>query len=166
ALVLTTALVFAGIGGRQLVTGSRNLTERLPGTILTAVLVGLLIPMIAVVAFITVFGIPVGVTLLLVVLPMLGLLGYVVAGTRLGLALVARGRPLVEIEHPYLAALIGVLLLQFVGLIPFVGGAIALVAMILGTGALALVGWDALSGERRERRTMAATPMEQAPESH
>lgn len=161
ALVLVTALVFAGIGGRQLVTASSNLTERLPAALLAAILVGLLIPILAIVAVITLLGIPVGVTLLLVVLPMLGLLGYVVAGTRLGLALVGRGRPWAEIHHPYLAALLGVLLLQFIGLIPFVGGAIALVAMVLGTGALALVAWAALAGERRDDAVVRTGPVEQ-----
>lgn len=142
-LVLLAALVFAAIGGRQLVTASSFISERIGGTLLAALLVGILIPIIAVLAFITLFGIPVAITLLIVVLPMLAFLGYIVAGTRLGLEIVARGRPLAAIDHPYLSALLGVLLLQLIGLIPFVGGLIIFIAAVLGTGALALVAWDA-----------------------
>lgn len=157
-LVLVTALVFAGIGGRQLVTASTNLTQRLPGTILAAILVGLVIPILAVIAFISLFGIPVALTLLLVVLPMLALLGYVVAGTGLGLALVGRGRDRADIDHPYLAALLGVFMLQLVGLIPFLGGIIAFVAMVLGTGALTLVAWAAWArGGKQEPTAPRAT---------
>ncbi len=142
-LVLFTALLFAGAGGRQLVRSASYITERPGETILATVIGGFLIPAVAIFAFLTVFGIPVGLSLLLILMPLMALLGYIVVGTRIGLALVARNRSMSEMDHPYVAALLGVMILNIVGLIPFIGAVVQFIAAVLGAGALALLAWNA-----------------------
>ena len=140
---VVVALLFAAVGGRQLVTSAGFITERTGQTILAAVLGGLIIPIIAVMAILTIFGIPVGLAILLLLMPLMAGLGYIVTGTRIGLWIVARDRDPATIEHPYLAAVLGVVVLHVVGLIPFVGGLIQFVAAVLGAGALTLLAWNA-----------------------
>jgi hypothetical protein len=140
---VVVALLFAAVGGRQLVTSAEFITRRTGATILATVVGGILIPIFAVLAILTIFGIPVGLALLLLLMPLMAGLGYVVAGTRIGLWLVERGRDPATIEHPYLAAVLGVVVLHAVGLIPSLGGMIQFIAAVVGAGALTLLAWNA-----------------------
>jgi hypothetical protein len=141
---LIAALVFAAIAGRQLRLATGVLTGELAYSILGAVCVWIGLPILAVIAFITVIGIPFGLALLFFALPALWFLGYIVAGTRLGRALLdlgGRRRP--PSDHPYVAATLGVVLLQVIVLIPIAGWAIGVLAGIWGTGALATTAFRA-----------------------
>lgn len=141
-IIVIAGLLFAAVGGRQL-TGSGNLiTNQLGGTIVAAIIAGILIPILAVIAMLTILGIPLGLALLIVLIPGLWFFGYLVAGTKLGAVILRRPRS----EHPYLAALLGLILLQVIGLIPFLGGVIDLIAGVLGTGALVLYARNAWRG--------------------
>lgn len=137
-VILLAGLLFAAIGGRQL-TGAAHLITDQPGkTVLTALIVGLGLPVLAVMAIVTFIGLPVGFAVLLFLLPVLWFLGYLVAGTKLGLLMLQRGgRDQHTVEHPYLAAFLGLLVLQVVGLVPFFGGTIAVLAGFVGLGAVA-----------------------------
>ncbi len=140
---IVVALLFAAAGGRQLVTSASFITERSGATLLATTVGGIAIPFFAVLAFLSIFGIPVGLALLLLLMPLMAMLGYVVTGTRIGLWLVARDRDPTTIEHPYLAAVLGVVVLHVVGLVPFLGGFIQFVAAVVGAGALTLLAWNA-----------------------
>jgi hypothetical protein len=145
-LVVVAALLFAAVGGRQLTEAGNLISERPLGSILAALIGGLALPFLAVLALVTVIGIPLGITILLVLMPVMLLLGHIVAGTKLG-ALLLHGfkRPAAD-DHPYLATVLGVLLLQLFFLVPFVGGLVAFVAGLLGTGALVLYALRAWRG--------------------
>jgi hypothetical protein len=154
--VVLAGLIFAAVGGRQLTAAAGALTADAAMSILGAVVVWVGGPILAVIAFVTVVGIPFGLGILLVVLPALWFLGYIVAGTRLGLAITQRGRePGAAPEHPYLAALVGLLILQVVALIPVVGWLIVLLGGLYGAGGLALI---AFRGARGTGATPARTP--------
>jgi hypothetical protein len=141
-IIVIAGLIFAAVGGRQL-TGSGNLiTNQLGGTIVAAIIAGILIPILAVIAMLTILGIPLGLALLIFLIPGLWFFGYLVAGTKLG-AVILRQQ---QSAHPYLAALLGLILLQVIGLIPFIGGLIDFIAGFLGTGALVLYAWNAWRG--------------------
>lgn len=144
--VVIAGLVFAAIAGHQLSTATEVLTGQLAYSILGAVAIGIGLPLVAVLAFLTVVGIPFGLALLFLVLPLLWLLGYLVAGTRLGLALfeLAGRRP--PSGHPYVAATLGLIVLQIVVLVPFAGWAIGLLAGMWGSGALAVAAFRAWRG--------------------
>ncbi|HEY7270106.1 MAG TPA: polymer-forming cytoskeletal protein [Dehalococcoidia bacterium] len=145
---IVTGLVFAASGGRQLRTSARSLTEDTVSTIVAAFALWIGAAVVGVVLFVTVVGIPLGIGLLLFVLPALWFLGYVVAGTRLGGALVGLGRG--SGEHPYAAAALGILLLQLIVLIPAIGWFTGAFAGFWGSGALALMAFHAASGRPGE----------------
>ena len=58
--------------------------------------------------------------------------------------------------RPYRGALLGIVLLQVIGLVPFVGGLATAVASILGLGAILLLGWRTVRGTGAGQ---TATPM-------
>jgi cytoskeletal protein CcmA (bactofilin family) len=107
------------------------------------VLIGL--PVGAVLAMVTIFGIPFGVGLLLA----LGLLystGYVAGAWALGRSLVPAPR------SRALSFLAGFAIVRLLGLIPIVGGIVSMVVLVAGLGLLAVAIWRA----RGEERTAAA----------
>jgi hypothetical protein len=135
------------------------MTRQTGATILSAVLVGFGIPIVAVIAMITVLGIPLGLGLLLFLIPALWFFGYLAAGAKLGMVLMRQETS----AHPYLATTVGLILLQAVGLIPFFGGLVGLLAGIFGTGALVLLGWNAWRGPSAGAPAAPARPIEPAP---
>jgi len=141
-IMVVAGLIFAAVGGRQLTSAGNLIAEKTGGTILAAIIIGIGVPIVAIVAMLTGVGILFGIGLLLFLMPALWFFGYIVAGTKLGSVILRRARS----DHPYLAALLGLILLQIIGLIPFLGGAITFIAGILGTGALVLLAWNAWRG--------------------
>ncbi|HEU0073558.1 MAG TPA: hypothetical protein VFS30_06060 [Dehalococcoidia bacterium] len=134
--VIAAALIFAAFGGRQLSAASRGMTGDLVNTIIGGVFLWVAVPILAGIAIVTIVGLPFGLGLLLFLLPTLGFLGYLVAGTRLGMWLLGLGSREPG-DRPFLAAGLGMLALQLLVLIPVLGVAIALLAGIWGGGALA-----------------------------
>jgi hypothetical protein len=141
-VILIAGLVFAAVGGRQLMGSANLISDQTGGTILAALIVGIGIPILAVIAMLTILGIPLGIGLLLFLIPALWFFGYLVAGTKIG-AVILRQH---DNPHPYLAVVLGLILLQVIGLIPFIGGLISFIAGLLGTGALVLYAWNAWRG--------------------
>jgi Ca2+-binding RTX toxin-like protein len=157
AVVLLAGLLFAAVGGRQLTAAGALLLGRPGPSVVAAAVLWIGIPIVAVVSFLTLIGIPLGLVLLLVVLPALWVLGYLVAGTRLGAELLRRaGRPQSATAPPYLAAVVGLLALQLVGLIPIVGGLVVGLAGLVGAGALVYLAWRAWRGARPRAAVPAA----------
>jgi hypothetical protein len=101
-----------------------------------AMLVGLLtfflIPIIGFVALITIVGIPLGVGLLLALLPL-----YALAYTS---SAVVVGRFASKQGGRILAFVIGLVILRVLALVPFLGGLVWFLATILGLGALLIAG--------------------------
>jgi hypothetical protein len=134
-LFVVAAIVWAAIGGRQLSQVAGLLAARPGLAVVAAVIFWIVVPLLAVLAFVTVVGIPLGVALLLL-LPVLWGLGYIATGTRLGFWLDGLRGATSDIAHPYLAAVAGVVIFQLIGLIPVIGGIVVAVAGLLGAGAL------------------------------
>ena len=111
-----------------------------------ALMIGL--PLLAALAFFTLVGIPLAITLLLALIP-LAVLGYVACAWVLGRALV---------DHPphrrATAFLAGWAILRVLALIPFFGAIVFLVAAMFGLGALGRALWAArgTGGPQRGRR--------------
>jgi cytoskeletal protein CcmA (bactofilin family) len=97
-----------------------------------ALLVGLLtlivIPVIGVLALITVIGIPLGATLLLLMLP-LWAISYVTGSLVVGRMIKKTGGAL-------LAFIIGLVIVRVLALVPFLGGLVSFLTALLGLGAL------------------------------
>jgi hypothetical protein len=125
-----------------------TLRTRFGASLLWGVIALVCIPVATVLLFVTVVGIPLGL-LALLLYPVLLLLGYV--GSALGLgqwvhSALRRRRPAAMAGTAWrvATAAAAVLVLAVLGQLPFVGGAVVLLAVMGGTGALAL-----LAGPRR-----------------
>jgi hypothetical protein len=140
---LSAGLLFAGVAGRQLSEAGATITSTIGGSMLGVLTVFIALPLLAVLAMMTVVGIPLGVAALLLV-PALGFLGYLVVGTRLGTLVLRVLGITADPDHPYLPALLGLLVLRLFALVPFVGFLAAFLAGVLGAGALAVLAWRAL----------------------
>jgi hypothetical protein len=134
--VILAGLVFAAFGGRQLTVAARNMTDAV-GSVLGAVFVWIAVPFLAVLAIMTLVGLPFGIGLLVFLLPALWFLGYIVAGARLGGWLVGLAGGETG-GRPYLAVALGLLILQLIVLLPVVGGIVVALAGAWGAGALAI----------------------------
>jgi hypothetical protein len=96
--------------------------------------------LVAIVALLTIVGIPVSLGLLLVIAPILGLMGHIVASYWVG----ARLASLANLRmSPYLLFIIGLILVQLIGAIPVIGGLVTSIVALMGTGALVLYLWRA-----------------------
>ncbi len=147
-LFVVVALGWAAVAGRQLSDLAGLLGAR-PGLAgVAAVIFWIVVPLVAVAAFFTVIGIPIGITLLVVVLPLLWGLGYVVTGTRLGFFLADLRRATPDLDHPYLEAVLGVVIFQLIGLIPVVGWIVVALAGLFGAGAIVARAWRRIGAPR------------------
>jgi hypothetical protein len=152
-LILVAGMVFAAIGGRQLRGAGTLLTDAPGRTTLAALALWIGLPLIALAGIVTIVGIPFAIGVALFLLPAMWFIGYLVAGTQLGSLLMRRRVTEDERGHPYLAALLGVGLLQVVGWVPGLGPLIGALAGLGGGGALALYAWRAWRGEPAARPT-------------
>ena len=91
------------------------------------------IPILAVVAMVTIVGAPLGIGILLGFLPILAFVGFLIAGIFIGEALLGTGEEPAA-ARPYKGAVLGIVVLQVMGLVPFIGGLATAVASILGLG--------------------------------
>ncbi len=151
-VVLIAGLIFALLGGRQLLALGNTARTEVPMSILAAVVVMIGLPIVAIMVFFTVIGIPLGLAILLMLIPILWLLGYIVAGSLFGTWIRAKMGRTDAIGGIVWATLIGLLILQFVSLIPFIGGFILFLAGTYGAGVLVL-------HLIRQRGNRAATPV-------
>jgi hypothetical protein len=140
---IVAALLVAAFGARQ-VRDVEALISGRPGHVLVAGIAGMvLLPLLAILLLATVIGAPIGFGLLFVLLPALAFLGWLVAAIWIGDWLVAGTRGSREPGNPYLAAVIGVIVLALVGIVPFVTA----IATLFGFGALLLAAWRVLRPE-------------------
>ncbi len=141
-VVIANGLLFAAVGGRQLLDAGLLIVSQPGGTIVAALIVSILLPMIAVFSLFTIIGIPLGLAIFGALIG-LWILGYLVAGAQLRVELVSRlDRPSKGSRLFYLAVAVG-LLLQLIGLIPVLGFVVTTLAGFLGAGALAFLAWRA-----------------------
>jgi hypothetical protein len=142
--VIVAGLTFAAIGGRQLNEASRLFTGEPSNTLIGAVSFWVIAPLLAVAAILTLVGIPLGLGMLVIVLPIAWFLGYIVAGAWLGKLILHRGD---DTGRPFAAVTLGIVLLQLSVIIPIVGALIALLAGVWGAGALAYMAYRAAGGK-------------------
>ena len=150
-LTLFAGLLAATVAGRQLTRAGRLITEQ-PGPItVTALVVAVGLPVLAILTMITIIGIPLGLGMLLLI-PIIAFLGYLVVATRLGVELVPRLGQVDQADRPYWAVVLGVLALRLLELIPVLGGLVALVAGSASRRCGSLgAGWNAGPDKLRRR---------------
>jgi hypothetical protein len=154
---IVAALVVAAFGARQV----RDLEDRItrqPGQVLVTGIVGAIaLPVVGVLLTATVIGAPVGLFILLLAAPFLGVLGWLVAAIWIGDWILFRTGGTRESGHPYKAAVLGVVVLALASILPLVSG----VATVFGLGAMLLAGWDAVKPNRPAEPVAPVPPMGQ-----
>ncbi len=95
------------------------------------------------IAVVTIVGIPLGLAVLLGVVPAMLVVGYAVTGIWVGNWILRRSGREQTGERPYAAAVLGILVVALVSIIPSVGGLIALV----GFGAISRLMWNNFRGK-------------------
>jgi hypothetical protein len=153
-VVLVAGLVFAELGPRTLTGSADYLAAHGARSAVTALLVSATVPALAIMSLATVIGIPLGLTLLIVVIPAISFLGYLTTGSMIGSALIKRVAATGAWASRYSRVLVGLLTLQVVVALPIVGGLVGLVASLLGVGALVARSWA-----ERERTQRAPVPL-------
>jgi hypothetical protein len=147
---IAAALLVAAFGARQVREVEALISGR-PGHALVAGFAGsVALPLVAILLIATVIGAPIGFAMLFVLLPAFAFLGWLIAAIWIGDWLVAGTRGSREPGRPYLAAVVGVIVLALVGVVPFVTA----IATLFGFGALLLAAWRVLRPE--------STPLGQA----
>jgi hypothetical protein len=154
-VTIVAGLVLAAIAARQ-VRSAEALIAREPGQVLLVGIGGLVVPLLVSIALmLTVVGAPLGVAILLFAWPAVAYVGYLVAGIFVGEWVLARLRPGPQPERPYLASVVGLLLLQVASIIPL----LTAVASIFGYGAVLLLAWRVFrSGSASDTTVRGVTP--------
>lgn len=129
-VALVAAAIFAWLGRKQLFASVETLKNQFVKSLITAIVMWILLPLGAALILFTLIGAPLGLVVLLVVLPILVLIGTIVIGTWVGSFIIkptSTGRAIG-------AAMLGTLIVALISLIPFVA-VITGIAGILGSGA-------------------------------
>jgi hypothetical protein len=134
-LIIGALLVWLAPGALR--AADRAIRERLGASIGAGVAIAIGAPLLAVLALVTLVGIPFGVGLLLSAIPILAV-AYVTAAWVVGRRLLRE-----RTASPWGALLAGWGLLRVLALIPLLGGLVGLVATVVGLGALAVALWRA-----------------------
>jgi hypothetical protein len=153
-VVVCIGLLFAALGGRQLQEASATLRAMPLGAAAAALLAWGATPFVVAFSFATLIGIPLGLAILLFLLPALGFAGYVVAGTALGSRVLRSEVQWGREVHPYREVALGLVLLQAAGFVPVLGALLVLMAAAWGAGALIYRSWSMW----RRRPTSALVP--------
>jgi hypothetical protein len=132
---MAAAVALAALAPRQVRAAESLITEQPVMTFLAGFGGLFAIIFAAVVATVTIVGIPLGLGILIGFLPVIAFVGYLVTGIWIGEAIVGRTSSGVLRERPYLAAIVGTAVLGVIGLIPFAGSLVSLV----GVGAVLML---------------------------
>ncbi|HEX3265080.1 MAG TPA: hypothetical protein VHR16_05375 [Candidatus Limnocylindrales bacterium] len=145
---ILAGLLLAALGARQ-VRAAKELIVHEPALAgVSGLLAAILVPVAGILLLPTVVLAPVGVAILVVALPLIAFGGYLVAAVWVGEWLLGMLGDHRERERPYLAVVIGVVVLGLVGMVP-VAGLLVAVASLLGFGALLVLGLRTIFGRPR-----------------
>jgi cytoskeletal protein CcmA (bactofilin family) len=154
-LIVGALLVWLAPGA--LYGAERAVREHLGATIGCGVAIAIGVPLLAILALVTLVGIPFGVALLLAAIPVL-LVAYVTTAWIVGHK-VLRNRS----TSPWAALLAGWGILRVLALIPVAGAVVGLVATVVGLGALAVALWQARTPGAPAARPDTPAPGRPAP---
>jgi hypothetical protein len=154
---LVVGLLLVWLAPGALHAAERTVRERLGAAIGVGVALAIGLPLLAVLALVTVVGFPLGIALLLAGVPAL-VVAYTTAAWVLGRRMLRRRTP-----SPWLALLAGWGVLRLLALIPGLGALVGLAATVVGLGALAVALWRARSPGAPESTPEAPVPGRPAP---
>jgi hypothetical protein len=152
---IVAGLLLAGLASRQ-IRQAEALISREPVQTLATGIAGLFVfPIAAVVLIITIVGAPLGVGILLMAWPLVAFLGYLVAGIWIGDWVLRRTSPVRDHERPYLAAALGVLILEALAIVPVLAIVVG-IASLFGFGAVLLLSVRTLRSHSSPQPTVSS----------
>lgn len=152
--MIVAGLLLAGLAARQ-VRQAEAIISHEPVMAFATGIVGLVaFPLVAVLLIVTLVGAPLGLAVLLQVWPLVAFVGYLIAGIWIGEWVLHRMSPEQVRERPYLAAVIGLLILGFLGIIPVLAIVTAL-ASLFGFGAVLLLAFRTIRSGHQSQPTVA-----------
>jgi hypothetical protein len=152
--MIAAGLLLAGLAARQ-VRQAEAIISHEPVMAFATGIVGLIaFPLVAVLLIVTLVGAPLGLAVLLQVWPLVAFVGYLIAGIWIGEWVLRRTSPEQVRERPYLAAVIGLLILGFLGIIPVLAIVTAL-ASLFGFGAVLLLAIRTIRSGHQSQPTVA-----------
>jgi len=154
---LVVGVLLVALAPAALYAAERAVRERLGATVAWGLGIAIGVPLLAVLALVTLVGIPFGIALLLATIPVL-LVAYVTSAWMLGRR-VLRNRS----TSRWAALFAGWGILRVLALIPVVGALVGLVATVVGLGALAVALWRAGRPDAPAERPDAPAPSRPAP---
>ena len=131
------------------------ITDEPLNTVVAGLVLWIAMPLIAVTAMFTIVGMPTGLGILLLLLPLLGFVGYLISGIRIGDLIMEKQRGTVEFERPIQATILGLSILLILGWIPVIGFLITPIAAFVGAGALGLAIWRVITRKETWRTEVA-----------
>jgi hypothetical protein len=134
-LIAGALLVWLAPGA--LYAAERAVREHLGASIGWGVVIAIGVPLVAILALVTLVGIPFGVAVLLAAIPVL-LVAYVTSAWIVGRRVLRK-----RSTSPWAALLAGWGILRVLALIPVLGGLVGLAATVVGLGALTVALWQA-----------------------
>jgi cytoskeletal protein CcmA (bactofilin family) len=154
---LIVGVLLVWLAPAALYAAERAVRERLGATIGWGIAIAIGVPLLAIVALVTLVGIPFGIALLLAAIPVL-IVAYATSAWMVGWR-VLRTRS----TSPWAALFAGWGILRVLALIPVVGGIVGLAATVVGLGALAVALWQARRTSGPAARPEAPAPGRPAP---
>jgi hypothetical protein len=140
--VVVAGLFFATFGAAQLADTVALLRHDTGRALLGTLALWAGLPLLAVLAMMTGIGIPLGIGIFVFLLPALWFIGYLVTGALVGVELLRLADQTRAAHRRYLPILVGLLTLQALGLVPVAGGFLAVLAGLVGSGAIAARAWE------------------------
>jgi hypothetical protein len=152
--MVVAGLLLAGLASSQVRQAEALISQEPVRTLVTGI-VGLFgFPIVAVVLIITLIGAPLGVGILLLAWPLVAFIGYLVAGIWIGDWVLRQTRPENARQRPYLAAIVGVLILEVLAIVPVLAIVVG-IASLFGFGSVLLLSVRTLRSRSSSRPTMA-----------
>ena len=134
---IASGLLLAALGARQVRAAEAIIRHEPVPTVLVGI-GGVFLPIVVgIPLFLTVVGAPLALGMWFGLWPLVALVGYLVAGIAIGDWILGRVTPTVTRERPYLASVIGLIVLQLIGIVPFLSA----IASLVGFGAVLILGW-------------------------
>ena len=140
--VVAAGLLLAGLASRQVRSAETLITREPILTFFVGLCALVVVPLIAFALMATIVGAPLGVGILIQVLPLVAFGGYLVAGIWVGDRLLGRD-PATDSRRPYAPAILGLVLLGLVGVVPVLG-IVSAIASLIGFGAVVRLAWNIL----------------------